>query len=374
MDVLALACFAAGLLGFFVAAVAWVASGARTVAARLFIALNVCTGIWAFTVFVQLTLAQGVDPSVHPVGSSAWALWILMLLGICGTTLFWFLFAAAQAHRADVLYGWPMYVAVAWALYSVIAGGSNPVHFLFATQSAPNTDVVFGPLAYPHLAFSLVLAAWGGAIIVLDLWNRGHAAHRATAIAVMIVVVAGLVTTALWSLKGAIGLHVPVPLTPVIMPFITAILGWAALYGGLGGIAPLANSRPWLLSESPAITVDDRVMVLAMNTAAEQVVSPDAIGRRLEEFLPAAAAQATDAMASPDGYRMFEHQANRRVYWGRAMSTKSGSAHLGCLVTLDDITEDPSAQLELRRLLGHSIPDAAHGVLSPDVRSIIDQP
>lgn len=364
--------FAAALLSAFVAAFVWVAIPTHTLAVRYFVALNVFCSVWAGTQFLQLTQLAGREPSVAAFGSPGSLLWVLMLAGVCGTTLCWFFFAAAQANRDDILHGWPAWLAWAWTAYSIAAGITNPWHHLFATQTAAGQPVHIGALATAQILGSLVFGIWGIVLVVGDLWSRGHAAHRGAAIWIGAAVILGWASALVWTFKDAIGLHVPAHLTPVVMPLVTVVLAWAAMRGYLGDMVPLSASRAKMHAEEPAIAVNDRRVVVALNHSAEELLPPTAVGRMLDDFLPAIAGTACDAMASVEGYRVFEHRARGRTYWGRATCTRVGEAPLGCLITLADITEEPDTLRELHRHLGHEVMDD-RGVLSRDVKDIVEQ-
>lgn len=368
-----LSLFAAACLGVFVAVVTWVAVSERTAAARLFIALNACTALWAATYFIQLTYMGDSEPAVQPIGSWGWALFLVMLVSISGTVMFWFLFAAAQAHRYWMLSGWPSWLAIAYASYTVAIGGTNALHGLFASDSGIGQPTVFGALAMPHFALSYVFTLWGLFLVVSDLWLRGKRRQRIAAGAIAVVILGGMAGSVLWSTQSSTGLEVPLHLTPVVMPAVTATLAWAALHAGLGGIAQLSASRSQHAMPEPAIAIDDRMVVLSMNQAAEGFIPRAAVGRRLDEFMPAASARATDALASTSGYRVFQHTHKGRIYWGRATCTHIGGSALGCILTLTDVTDAPEAKRELRRALGQEPDDdPVISVLSPDVRDLVD--
>lgn len=369
----ALSLFAAATLGVFVAGVTWVAVSERTPAVRLFVALNICTALWAATYYITLTRMAGREPAVAPIGSWGWALLLVMLIGISGTVMFWFLFAAAQSHKHWMLTGWPAWLAIGYAAYTVIAGGTNALHGLFASQSAAGQPTAFGPLTTPHFLLSYVFTLWGLYLIVGDLWSRGKRQQRVAAGAISVVVLTAMAGSVMWSTRSTTGLEVPLHLTPVVMPAVTATLAWAALNAGLGGIATLSASRPHRGMPEPAIAIDDRMVVLSMNEAAEEFIPRGAVGRRLDEFLPAASARATDALASTSGYRVFQHSHNGRTYWGRATCTHVGGSALGCILTLTDVTDAPEARRELRRALGQEPDDSPRAsVLSPDVLDILE--
>lgn len=367
------ACLAAAALSVLVVIVTYLTTPLRTRAIGYFIALNVSTGIWALAEFAQVTQTPARDPSVLALQSADWWIWPLTLAAICGSVVCYFLFAASQTHHGDLLRGWPALIAWGGVAYTMVAGLTNPLHHLFATQPRAGGQIVLGPFAFGHSLWAMGLVSWATYLIAADLWSRRNSAHRTAALLVTLGLFAELLAWVGWVGLQRIGIHVPGLLAPIVMPVVTLTLWWAVLNGILGHTGPTRAAHSYQHNGQPTIAVDDRLVVVAVNPAAEEFVPKDAIGRRLDDFMPAVAARATDAMHSVEGYRVFEHTQQDRQYWGRATCTRLTDAPLGCVVTFSDISDDPYSRQQLKQHLGHGTLDGRR-VISPDVRGLVETP
>jgi PAS domain-containing protein len=359
------------MLGVFVAGVTWVAVPEQTTVTRLFVALNICISLRAMTYFIAISESGTPDPAFAPIGTWRWLLFVLMMVGVAGTPTFWFLFAAAEARREDLLSGWPAWLAIAQSVYTVTAGGSNALHRLFAVQSAPGAPVVAGPLAVPHLILSWLFVGWGVWLVTTDLWSRKSREQRIAAVLIVVAAVVVVGASVTWAASSLSENPFPIQLGAIVMPVVTATLAWAALRAGLGGVAQLSQTRVHQDLPEPAVAVDDRLIILSMNPSAERIFPRGAIGRRLDDFLPAAAGRANEALVSSSGYRVFQHFHDGRAYWGRATATQVGNTALGCVITLTDITDVPDARRELSRLLGHEEDPPHVSRLSSDIQDLL---
>lgn len=356
----------AAVLGALLGGAALIVPGRQTRTTALFAAANFGTALWSICYFAEVSVPRAFDLTLAPVFSGGWWLLAAEMVGLAAVPSSWFLFAASQTRRHDLLRGWPLGLAVTSFCYALAAVLTNPLHRLFADQAGPGAPVVAGPLAYPHWIMCWLLTLWAIRLLFADQMERRDRAGRAHAAALAITtgaaVVGNMVWAAQWSVGGAVLVADP---TPALFVLVNTAIAWGVLGHGFGDLVPLAAYSAFQVMADVAVVTDDRLRIVAVNDSAEHDFPSARLGERLDVVLPGAARHAHDCLDSACDYLPFELDHEGRLYWGRIHPTRRRGSVVGCVVLLSDITDLRYAQEQLVRVTGHEAnarPHEANGL------------
>ncbi|MBA4370199.1 MAG: hypothetical protein C0418_01295 [Coriobacteriaceae bacterium] len=341
----------AAVLGAMLGAAALVVPGRQTRTTALFAAANFAAALWSLGYFVEVSVPHTLDLTLAPVLSGGWWLLAAEMVGLAAVPSLWFLFAASQTRRSDLLRGRPLLLAVGSFVYALAVVLTNPVHRLFGDQAGPDAPLVAGPLAYPHWIVSWLLVAWAIRLLLSDQLQRRDRAGRTHAAALAAATGAALVGNIVWAAHiGAGGSVLSADPTPALFVLVNVVIAWGVVGHGFGDLVPLAASSAFRAMADIAVVTDDRLRIAAVNDAAEREFPSARPGDRLEDVLPGAARHAHDCLDSECDYLPFELEQDGRLYWGRIHPTRRRSHVVGCVVLLSDITDLRYAQEQLLRL------------------------
>jgi len=334
------------------ASLAWVAwrewrGGNRIV--LFFLLLNIATFLWSASYAIELNLTSPAVLDVAPVGSAAYFLFVIEMLGIAAAPTYWFLFCAAYARKSRWVDGWRLWLAHVPMIYTLAVMVTNPLHQLFVSHAGQGVPSTYGPLAIPHLLGTQVLVVWGIWLIVTASWRRGTPASRRQAVVLAVASLMPFLGGMAWALRSVLGLPLTVNPVPILFSVLNLVLLYQVLRHGFGDIVSVAARQAFHTMADAVLVINADGFLVASNPAAELLLPEVKTGKRLREVAPAIAERAEECL-STDEYLEFELEVADTVQWGRVRRTLDRrDASLGCIILLTDVTDLRAAQSGLEK-------------------------
>jgi signal transduction histidine kinase len=131
---------------------------------------------------------------------------------------------------------------------------------------------------------------------------------------------------------------------PLLLPLLSAALGYLVFRTGFADIVPFAASETFHVMQDAVIVVGDDGIVLAANDAARESFPDVRVSHPIDTAAHALAKHVSDSSASSP----FEMLASGRHWWGRLHPMRpTMGRELGTLVLLTDITDLKRKEYEL---------------------------
>ncbi len=357
--------FAAAALAAFLAASSWrlVKRGNRM--GIFFFLLNLATMLWSLFYAVELNLDLPVVLDVVPIGSQAYFVYVLEILGLSAAPVYWFLFSAEFARKASWTRGWRLWLAHLPLVYTFAVAVTNPLHELYVTQ-ANDGAVGYGPLAFPSLLATFILVGWGTWLLIGSLARPGTQLKQRQALILGIAAVLPFLGGLAWALRHVLGLPLTVHPVPLLFALLNSVLLWQVFRTGFADIVPVAALQAFRTMSDAAIVISEDRLIAAMNPSAEKLLPGVEPGVLLESVDSPVARKVVEYIETHADHADFELSLGGCIYWGRFRRTldRRGST-VGYTVLMTDVTElrDTQAQLEdLNLQLRHRVRqlDLAH--------------
>lgn len=314
-----------------------------------FFLLNIATTLWAFFYAVELNLHTPVVLDLMPVGSGAYWVYLLEILGLAAAPVYWFLFAAAFARKKTWIEGWRLYLAHAPLVYTFAIAAVNPILQLFVTQSGPGAEVGYGPLAYPSLIATFVLVGWGTWLLIGAVRAPATAFRRRQATVLGVASVLPFLGGLAWALRHTLSLPLSVHPVPMLFALLNSVLLWQVFRAGFADIVPVAALQAFRTMSDAAIVVSEELELVALNPAAQALMPGVQPGVMLRD-VDSPVARLVQAHLVPEGeHADFEFSLSGAVYWARLRRTLDRRGlPVGHTVLMTDVTElrETQAQLE----------------------------
>gem|GEM_PF-3675645 len=315
-----------------------------------FFLLNTATMLWSFFYAVELNLDTTVALDVVPIGSPEYLVYVAEIIGLAAAPVYWYLFAAAYSRRTQLIEGWPLVAAHVLLAYTVVAAATNPLHQQFVSQAGPGEPVGYGPLAYPHQLITFSLVAVGTWWIVGRIWRARARRERTQALALAGAAALPFVGGILWAVRMPLGLPLNVNPVPVLFAVLNLVLLYQVLGKGLADIVPVAAAQVFKTMSDAAIVVNEAGVIMALNPAAERLLSDAEPGTLLGHASDEIGEHAEDFLIKCEEFHEFEYTAGERLYWGRIRRTRERKGHpVGYVIMLTDATELRQAEFELAK-------------------------
>lgn len=331
------------------AVAALAAARRRSAASRAFLMLNVAAMLWATGTFLRSALPEAC--AAEPPLSIGWWAWMLAAMGYTTVPVAWFLLAAAQTRRYELLGGKSRLPLAGYIVATYIAVATNHWHGLMELPGSSASLSRPGPLLLLVVPIALSLLAtsfWKTTVAHL----RGDPRpERRVGVALALTGVLPFIGAITWALGPRSGLVLPADPTPMLAIPVTAVMAYAVARLGSADLAPMAASQAFSAMSDAAIVVDPRLQVLHVNEAAERELPGAAAARTLPELLPEVVPHVVACLADEEGYVPFELRHHGGIYWGRAYRMGRKAPPIGCVVLLSDITDLRCAQEQLELLL-----------------------
>lgn len=340
--------FGAAFLAAFLSLYAFRAlkRGGRTV--LFFFLTSISTMLWSFFYGVELNMDPTLVLDVSPIGSPAYFIYIIEIIGLAAAPTYWFLFAASYARKTGWTKGWRLALAHVPFAYTVAIAVTNPVHQQFVSQSGPGAPVEYGVLAIPGQIMTFLLVGWGTWLLVVTLWRSGAGGHRGQAAALAIGASGPFLGGMAWSLRHVLDIPLAANPSPVLFVFFNAILLYQVLRKGLVDIVPVAAIQAFRTMADAMLVVDAKNIVVALNPAAERILPWASANTALAEVAPEIYHNAQRFLESGAEYSEFELMAAETIHWCRMRRTLDQHGQsMGYIVLLTDVTELREAQSEL---------------------------
>ena len=316
-----------------------------------FLLLNLATTLWLFFYAVELNLDLPVVLDIMPIGSSAYFIYVLEILGLAAAPVYWFLFAAAFAGKRTWIQGWRLWLAQAPLLYTVLVAATNPVHQLFVSQPTPGGPADYGPLAIPNLIATFVLVAWGTALLVRTVWRPGTQMRRQQAVILAFAAIMPFLGGIAWALRHVLGLPIAVHPVPILFALLNSVLLYQVFHSGLAELVPVAALQAFKTMSDAALAISEESVLVALNPAAEKLLPGIEPGIFVRDIDSPIARAITGHIASKAEHAEFELSVGNRILWGRFRRTLNRQgAVVGCTVLMTDVTELREAQAQLEDL------------------------
>lgn len=351
IQVITLLPLSAALLSGYLVLVAVTAPHRRGPLTVLFVALNSAIVLWSSMYFLQLNMPNSIEPSIASAGSPEFFIFVLLTLGVAGAPTYWFLFAAAYARKHFWTQGIGLFLAHVPLVYTLLVAVTNPWHRLFVKSASEAGGFTYGPLALPHQIMTLVLVGTGIWLLVAALLRQRSAWAKWQAAMVAGACFVQLLGGVLWSTRDSTGIPLTINPTPILFAFLSLLLAYLVLKGGLADIVPIAALQALRTMSDAVIILDENGMVAIHNPAADVLFPKLESGAFVCEALSELCEAIGDPVELESDHVEIELPLGRATYWTRVRRTRGRhNLPIGHTVLLSDITELRTARMELAEL------------------------
>jgi diguanylate cyclase (GGDEF)-like protein len=291
-------------------------------------------------------------------GRLLWA--TLLTAGAGAVAVAWLLFAIEYTGRRRWLTRRNLLLLAAVPALTLLLLATNAYHGWFwprfeltVRNGLVGVAWTGGPAFWLHVAVSWVLMSASVALLLTAILRSPTLYRRQAAI-----VLFGALVPWLGNVVHLLGLvRFPVNPMPVLFAVSGMAFGWAVFRFGFLTIVPVAREAVIETMDDAVIVVDEEGYVLDANPAALRILDVPSLGNgqvRLAEAVPALATTLTTQAAERSLVTLRRGEVGpSRSYDVRVTSLPDGSARLGSVLVLRDVTERSELEAQLRRSALH---------------------